>query len=122
MSTSSSNAHATLEMPPSNLAGMLAERRLEVVVLGDRLVHVPDEVGTSALGRLEQLQSRDVHRVFTGLADEEHRVGRRDQLHGRDGTHTAGDSLTIGKCTSDRHRSYHGHPGDPAKGVGAVCN
>ena len=50
---------------------MLSERRLDIVVLDDRLVQVADEVGAAALGRLEELQARDVHRVFTGFADEE---------------------------------------------------
>ena len=60
---------------------MLAERRLEVVVLDDRLVQIADEVGAAALGRDEQLQTRDVHRVLTGFANEKQRIGRRDQLH-----------------------------------------
>src|SRR5215212_7511366 len=65
---------------------MLPESRLEVVVSDDRLVQLADEVGTAALWRFEQLQACNVHRVFTRFADEEHRVGRRDQLHRRDGT------------------------------------
>ena len=88
MSTSSSNAQARLEMPPSIRPGCLRNvgwksSFLAMVSYMSRMKSGPD-----ALGRLEQLQTRDVHRVFAGFADEEHRVGRRDQLHGCDGTHS----------------------------------
>ena len=71
MSMSLSNAQATLEMPPRSLPGCFLNVGWTVVVLDDRLVQVADEVGAAALGRLEELQARDVHRVFTGFADEE---------------------------------------------------
>ena len=86
MSTSSSNAHATLEIPPRSLPGF-SERRLKIFVRDHRLMHVADEVGATPLRRFEERKTGNVHRMFTGFADEEHRIGRRDQLHRRDGTH-----------------------------------
>ena len=76
-------------------AGMLSERRLKVIVLDDRLVQIADEIGAALLGRFEELQACNVHRVFTGFADEEQRIGRRNQLHRRDGTHATGDSCKV---------------------------
>ena len=76
-------------------AGMLPERRLKVVVLDDRLVQLADEVGATALRGLEQLQPCNMHRVFTGFADEEQRIGWRYQFHRPDATHAAADSCKV---------------------------
>src|SRR5205085_1325183 len=69
--------------------GVFSECRLKVIVFDHGLVQIADEIGAAVRGRFEQLQARNVHRMFTGFADEEQRIRRRNKSHRRDGTWTA---------------------------------
>ena len=58
MSTSSSKAQATLEMPPSILPGCFLNVGWKSSFFDDRLVQIADEIRATALRRLEELQAR----------------------------------------------------------------
>lgn len=63
-------------------AGMLAERLLETGLLRHGLMDIVQELrARDAVRRFEQLQPADVHRMLPRLDEQEHRIGRRDQLH-----------------------------------------
>ena len=49
--------------------GMLAERRTHVVAVDEALIEVADVLRPGILGRLEQLQSADMHGVLTRLGE-----------------------------------------------------
>ncbi len=81
--------------------GPLLEQRRHFVG-GDRGVeHGADVERVGAVGRLEQLQAADVHRVFSGLGQQEQRVGwRHGQQHQRPSRfgHGRRDGLGRGDC------------------------
>jgi hypothetical protein len=68
--------------PAEDRGRMLTERRLKILLGEHGFMGVHQEVRAGhALGRLEHLQSADVHRMLPGFDEQEHRIGGRDQVH-----------------------------------------
>ena len=61
--------------------GRCSEGTADVVAHNEFLIDVANIVSTCAVGRLENLQTSDMHRVLARFAEQKHRVKRRYQFH-----------------------------------------